>query len=281
MTTNLTKTFNPFFEVIREPAKVTFNGETKEINKDVLLNADTGDVLGVVSKGYALVQNNDVRDFFETAFEKYDVSIIGDHGSNSGDRWIREMVFNDDKFVKEIIPGDAVKLKLKLWNGYNGTTSVGYALEGYRLVCTNGMMGWKNMFSTKLPHLGNDIINTIRNSFSTKFENYTKVFDKMGDWATKPYLKSDFNKFIGDRTKEAGEKTTTIKYLSEKQAEGIKSLYPVVMNKYNENETKWGAYNVITAIATHHTATKSTNSHLFTQGYKRTERLAEDFIKIG
>ena len=71
-----------------------------------------------------------------------------------------------------------------------------------------------------------------------------------------------------------------IKYLSEKQAEGIKTLYPTIMNQYNESETKWGAYNVITAIATHHTKTPSTKSHLFTQGYKRTERLAEDFIRI-
>jgi len=271
--------FNPFFNVVREPAFVTFNGQTTEIDKDVLLHEDTGDVLGIVSKNYELVQNIDVKNYFDEAFSSYDVTVLDDHGSNNNNKWIREIIFNDDKFVRSIVADDAVKLKVKVWNGFDGKTSVGYALEAYRLVCSNGMMGWGSMFSTRLPHMGEDVIALIKNSFENKFNNYQIVFDKMNEWTKIPYTRKSFDKFISDRTKDAGEKTSKFRYLTEKQADIITDLYPVVMNKYNEKENIWGAYNVLTEIGTHRTSTKATNSHLFTQGYKRMERLAEDFIK--
>jgi hypothetical protein len=279
-TTAAVTTFTPFFDVVRNPAFVEFNGIKTEINKDVLLNGENGNILGIVSKQYELVHNNDVRDYFDEAFMGYDVSVLDDHTSNNGDKWIREVVFNDDEFMRDIVADDTVKLKLKIWNGYTGTTSVGFALEGYRLVCSNGMMGWKDMFSTKLPHWGNDIIGTIRDGFKNQFNNYLNVFDKMNGWSGKGFTQDDFKKFIKSHTKDKGDKTTTVKYLSEKQGDVITGLYPAVMNQYNESETMWGAYNVLTAIGTHHTTTKSTNSHLFTQGYGRMEKLTESFIKL-
>jgi len=279
METNVT-TFNNFTNVVREPANVTFNGVTKEINKDVLLNEDTGEILGVVGKGYKLVQNSEVRDFFDTAFENYNVEVLADHSSNNHSKWVREIVFNDDQFSREIVPGDNVKVKLKAWNGYDGITSVGFALESYRLVCSNGMMGWGKLFSTRLPHVGSGIVDTIKNTFQNSFQNYNKVFDKFADWTKKPYDEKDFKTFITTKTKEEGEKTSAMKFLSEKQADAIKGFYPVVMNKFNEsNENLWTAYNVLTYIASHETATKNTDSHLFTQGYGRMTKLTESFIK--
>ena len=267
-----------FFNVVREPAFATFNGVTQEINKDVLFNEDTGNVLGVVSKQYNLVKNDEVKSYFDEAFGGYNVTVLNDHLSNNDAKWVREVVFNDDQFVKEILPSDVVNLKLKIWNGY-GDTSIGFGLEGYRQVCKNGMMGWRDMFSTKLIHWGkDDIINTIRNSFTNQFNNYQVVFDKMAAWAKEPFTQKDFGKFIDIRTKT--DEKHAERYLTEKQAEGIKAQFPVVMNRYNEAETVWGSYNVLTAIATHETATKSSKSNLFTHGYKRMERLTEDFVKL-
>jgi hypothetical protein len=267
-----------FFNVVREPAQVTFNGVTQEINKDVLLNEDSGDILGVVSKQYALVQNNEVKDYFDEAFDGYKTSNITDHLSNNTGHWIREIVFDDPDFTREIVPSDVVNLKLKIWNGYNGLTSVGYALEGYRQICKNGMMGWRNMFSTKLPHWGKDVIGLIKDSFSIQFQNYQIVFDRMEKWATEPFNQKDFGRFIDSKTKVKDEKTIA-KFLSDKQSENIKAQFPIVMNRYNENETKWGSFNVLTHIATHDTATKSSSSHLFTHGYKRMEKLATSFVE--
>ena len=39
-TSTAVTTTTPFFNVVREPAFVTFNDVTQEINKDVLLNED-------------------------------------------------------------------------------------------------------------------------------------------------------------------------------------------------------------------------------------------------
>lgn len=287
-TTMTATTFNtpiandPFFNVNRIPAFAEFNGEKVELNKHALVD-EKGSVLGVVSPTYKLVTNNEVNDIFMQAFSDYKVGQVTDHLNNNGSQWVREIVFDDDEFTKEITTDDVVKLKVKLFNGYNGKNAVGYALSGYRLVCKNGMMGWDHMFSKKLPHVSEGIVDTIKNSFATNVSAYSKVFDKVKDWTKEPFSLKDFEKFILDKVKkESKENGKVVKtgYLTEKAAQSVIDRYPVLMNQYNESNTKWGAYNVLTAIATHETATKSSNSYLFTHGYKRMERLAEDFVKV-
>jgi hypothetical protein len=272
---------NPFFNVTREPAYADFNGVQVDTKRDALLN-ENGDLLGLVSRSYNLVENSVVKNYFDEAFDGYKVTEVKDHLNNDDSKWVREIVFGDDEFTREIAPGDAVNLKLKVWNGYNGKTAVGFGLEAYRQVCTNGMMGWGSLFSTSIAHVGDNVIDVIKNSFNNKFKNYVRVFDKMQDWSKNPFTLKDFEKFIQDRVKtetKINGKVVKKGYLSEKQAKGIVDLHPVIMNQYNEKETMWGNFNVLTAIATHHTATKSSKSHLFTHGYKRMERLAEDFVK--
>jgi hypothetical protein len=271
---------NPFFNVTREPAYATFNGVQVDTNRDALLD-EKGSLLGLVSRSYNMVDNKDVKLYFDEAFDGFKVEKVEDHLSNNGSKWVREIVFGDDEFVREIVPGDAVNLKLKVWNGYDGKTAVGFGLEAYRQVCTNGMMGWGSVFSTSIAHVGNNVIDVIKNTFNNKFQNYVTVFDKMQEWTKKPFTFKDFETFVSDKIKDevkTDTKVVKVGYLSEKQAKGIMDLYPVVMNQYNEKENVWGAYNVLTAIATHHTATKSSNSHLFTHGYKRMTRLTEDFV---
>lgn len=279
--TNNVMVNDPFFNVNREPAFAEFNGVKVELNKHALMD-ETGNVLGLVSPNYNLVMNNEVSDFFNQAFEQYNVEKVVDHVSNNNQSWVREMIFADDQFTKEVAPGDNVKLKVKLWNGYNGRTSVGFALEGYRMVCTNGMMGWGNLFGTSIPHWGDNVIGVIKGAFENKFKNYSEVFDKVSGWSKKSFSFSDFEKFVDSKLKreeKVNGKTKKFGYLTEKNVKSVKDFYPVIMNQYNENDTVWGAYNVLTAIATHHTATKNTNSHLFTQGYKRMVKLTEDFVK--
>ena len=48
------------------------------------------------------------------------------------------------------------------------------------------------------------------------------------------------------------------------------------MNRYDENETRWGAYNVLTGFATHQTRARQ-GSNVFSAGYKQIETVTDDF----
>ena len=266
---------NAFFNVNRTPVFCDINGENVFLNKEALVNGDTGEVLGVVSPHYKIVTNNEVEEKFTEAFKDYHIEKTKDFLSSGGTKWARDIIFSDDRFTTQVDQNDIVKLKVRLWNGYDGKTSVGFSLMGWRQVCTNGMMGWGNVCSTSLNHWGNtNIVEDIQNNFNMKLNNYNRITDKVSKWNLIPYKKEKFEKFVDTRNKDINTKNG---YLTDKQADKIKELWPVIMNKYNEPNTLWGSYNVLTAIGEHHTESKKF-SHIFGYKYKTIEKLTTEFV---
>jgi len=281
--TNEVTTVNPFFNVVREPAFAELNGQKIEINRDVLLNPETQDVVGVVGKNYSLVQNIDVARFFDEAFSKNRILSTKDHLNTNTGKWIREIVLDDDEYTAEIDSGDTVKAKVQIYNGYDGKTAVGFRVSAYRLVCTNGLMGWKEIHGGNFTHMGGNLVDRIQAQFANNFSNFSKNFGVWEEWTKQGFGQTRFNQFVELHTKSTlpenvkpTKEMKLIEYLSDKQAEAIKDLYVPTMELYKEKENKWGAYNVLTAIGTHHTDARK-GSPLFTAGYKRINRLVEDF----
>lgn len=270
------QTVNPFFDVERTELFAEFNGERVSSGRHALLNAENGEMLGIVSPNYKLVEHAEVANVFDEAFQNVPVMEVRDHLNGVTNRWVRDIVLDGDEFTRDIDgKGDTVKAKVRVWNGYDGRTAVGFAVSAWRMVCSNGMFGWKDLFGTTFAHIENDIVDKIRNVFNNQFSNFNQNFSIWEDWSNIPFGQVDFNKFVDFHTKENifGNDNA---YLSEKQAEGIKGLYEPIMNQYGESETKWGSYNVLTAIGSHHTKARK-GSNLFSEAYKRTERLAQDF----
>lgn len=260
-------------EIRRIPAFAKINNQNIEINKDVLIN-EADEVISVVSKKYNLVQNRDVIEYFDTAFDKYNTRTIKDNFNLNKSKWCREIVFEDDEFIKQITSDDIVNLKINIFNGYDGKTSTGFSLSAYRQVCSNGMFGWDKLFSTKLNHWGNgNIIKEIKINFKHHFSNYLKIFDKMSKWNEIGYTNESFLEFVDSRTK-VEDKNEKSRFLSENQSLKIKDLSASILNKYNDEETLWGFYNVLTYMGTH------SNSNMFSAETKRYNRLTEDFIDM-
>jgi hypothetical protein len=257
--------YNPFFEVVREPMFAEFNGKKIRTSKDALINPELGLIVGEVGKNYKLVENNEVAEVFNEAFADIKTESVIDHLNGTTGKWARQIILNDDNYVFSINGEDHCKVMIEIFNGYTGQKSVGFNIKAFRLICKNGLMGWKNELSVSIPHIRDGIINQIRGEFEDKLEtfwNKTKVWE---DWSQEEFGKDEFNLFIDTRKK-----------LSDKMKENLKGYYDPIMNRFNEDETRWGAYNVLTAIASHHTKAKS-GSHLFSNAHKRIESLINDF----
>lgn len=265
----------PFFDVARTPLYTELDGERISVDREALINTATGGVLGTVGRNYKLVENQEVDTIFAEAFQALPVEFTKDHLNGATNRWQRDIILGGDEFTKVIGSDDILKTKVSIWNGYDGRTSVGFALSAWRQVCSNGMMGWRKAFGSTYAHVTHGIVDSIRREFESSFANFTDNFQIWDEWNRTGMSQEQFIRFVQGLVK-TGEKDNT-GYLSEKQAEAITGMYEPIMNQFGENETKWGAYNVLTAIATHHTKARN-GSNIFSQGYKRMERVAQDFF---
>lgn len=266
--------YNPFFEVIRNPLYTEYKGESVRVPKDALLSEE-GDVLGVVGSNYKLIHNQEVFETINDSLSDIEIYSSKDHLNGKGNKWCRSLILNDSEFCKNIAGTDHVKTKIDIFNSYSGLDAAGFNLSAWRLVCDNGMMGWRNIASFKFHHIHENLSDKIRDSFEKMFDKFKDNFEIWEVWSREEMDQEAFNSFIERHVKTDKNSNG---FLSEKQATGIKDLYPEIKRKYGEEDTKWGAYNVLTAIATHHVQARK-GSPIFSQGYTRLSRLVDSFYK--
>lgn len=277
---------NPFYPIERLPLVAHYepeDGEVRQISSgyDSIINADTGIQVGVVSSGYNLIPNIEVVDILHTAFSDINVGLVTDHMNANGSSWIRSYVFDSQSMVFDVTgDGDVVKMMFEIMNSYNGKSSLSFRFKMWRMICSNGLMGWDNFLALRFRHTVRDILDKIRASLDFRVDQATRQVGEWSEWTQISYNQEHFNKFIDlhVRTNDDSEPSIFKRFLSPRQAEHLKLLYEPTMNEFQEQETKWGAYNVITAIATHHIRTRRPHvSPLFTSSYDRLTRLAYDF----
>jgi hypothetical protein len=256
---------NPFFDVVRQPMFAELDGKRIETSREALINPEMGIVVGEVSKNYKVVTNSEVAKVFDDAFSHLSNYEVYDHLNGTTGRWCRDIILQDTDYTFNIGHGDTCKTKISVFNGYTGKQSAGFSVSAYRLVCSNGLMGWKNELSVSISHIRNGIVDEIRNKFFQKVEVFQKKTEIWEAWADDKFTQKDFNLFINTR-----------EHLSDKMKEKFKGLYVPIMQQYGESQTRWGAYNVLTAIATHYTQARK-GSNVFSNAYKRVEKLVDEF----
>lgn len=264
---------NPFFEVKKEDV-FTASG-VKIPNKVALVNSDLESVVGFVSPGYDIVENQAVTNLFEEATKEFGVPMVKDHMDATTKRWRRQFIFNDERLSAEILPSDIVGVCLEVFNGYDGRTAYGYSLMGYRWACSNGMiMGKRNLFSESFAHYDGNV-DKLRDSFTFKFNmfhNNAKVWEK---WSKEPFSQEAFDKYLDSHTKPVNAKPKAHEYLSPKMASGISDSYIPMLSDQKLREDKWGAFNVLTYLMTHETKARK-GSNVFSNRYNMMGRLAGD-----
>jgi hypothetical protein len=267
------ETRNPFFDIQRETVQ-TNSGITVP-NKQALINAETQNVLGLVSPNYEVVTNREVDNLFQEAINDLSIDNIKDHMDADSKRWKRQIIFNDDRLNFEIVKSDIVGILLEIHNGFTGRTSFGYNLMGYRWVCENGMvMGKKSLFSESYAHYV-DSPEALRDSFTLKFEAFQKTADVWSGWSEIEFNREEFARFVESHTKLVNVKATPDQYVTPRVSETIIGSYEPMLNLHKLDENKWGAFNVLTALATHKTQARN-GSNLFSNRYNTVNRLAAD-----
>lgn len=259
---------NPFFNVGRTPAFAEIGGEKVDIGKDILFREDDGKQIGIVSKDYKVVENAEVAKVFDDAFADIQVQSVKDHLNGTLSSWRREIIVDDPRFTYAVKGEDITKLKINIFNGYNplyhGRSSAGYEITAWRQVCSNGMMGWSRAYGLGLAHLYEDAIDRIRSSYDINVGKFQAEVNVWKEWTEIPFTEEDFGVFIDTR-----------KGLSDKMKDNYKGFFVPTLEKYGDDETKWGAYNVLTAIASHEVKARS-GSPVFSAGYKRMGKLCKE-----
>jgi hypothetical protein len=256
----------PFFEISQEPIFV--NG-TEVKNKRAIVNIENEEVLGIVGKKYEIVHNSMVRDLFADALSSYPVLKTIDHLDAVGKRWKRQIILNDDSLKFEVLPVDVVGIMLEIFNAYDGKTSFGYEIFGFRYACENGLItGKQSMFSKSYHHFQNNP-NKLLKDFESHFESFHGNVEIWKRWTKESMSKSLFEDFIQNKN-----------FLGDRlKAELIESYYPL-HEEMKLKESMWSAFQIITYLATHKVAARR-GSGIFSHRKSLLDLLAEKFYAWG
>jgi hypothetical protein len=259
---------NPFFKTQRVPALYQLDNKLYESDKDIIINTETKEQVGVVSKDYKLVENNEVNDLFIDAFNKYSIERTQDFILKGGEKWKRRIIFNDDELQFEILPSDSVGVMLEIYNSYNGKTSVGMEISSFRWACENGMVfGKQNLFKISCTHAKHNL-DKIQAQFNIGKSSVNNVIPIWKKWTEEKFENNEIESFVNTR-----------KYLTDKGKE--RALIELDDKRQQDKlyvaETKWMFFNLITSIMTHDiTARRNDTSSIFTNKYRQYEKMAND-----
>ena len=253
---------NPFFEISQQPIFVN-NREVK--NRLAIVNEETGNVLGIVGKKYEIVHNSKVGDLFADALQGYDCSKILDHLDSDGKRWKRQIIFNDARLKYDI--GDIVGIMLEIFNAYDGKTSFGYEIFGFRFACENGLVtGKRSLFSKSYHHFQNNPEKLLKD-FESHFETFSENVRLWENWSKITIDRSIFDDFIMEQT-----------FLGERLSTELTENYNPLLREMDLPQTVWGAFQVITYFSTHKVKARH-GSGIFSHRRFILDKLIREFYK--
>lgn len=174
----LTNINDVLFPVDEHPVfvSVTEKGGERRLTvpeKKALVNRNTNRVLGIVSRGYRLVSNQEALDlaykccrtvFPETLPGEWDVNAI-DAPSTAGYCHI-DLVHNSTALDFSFVPAnkrpEVFGPFIRVTNSFNGLRALGFDIGFYRKVCKNGLIVPDTIIRFKFTHMRRDIGETIQ-----------------------------------------------------------------------------------------------------------------------
>lgn len=275
---------NPFFPIVRNPLFTDFvlmnedgleEVESVDVERDALLNGLNGKFLGTVGKVYKLVTNEEVDHIFGEAFADLPIEGTADHLNYKENRWQRDFFLNGDDF-NIVIGGDNIQTKVSIWNGYDGKSAVGFSISAYR---RNGNLTYlSKMFGKTYSHVSEGLVDRIRDDFASELQKFQDIKSLFQQWSRETFTRETFDAFV--RSQIRNEENGNRGYLSERQADAIIDSYESHLRNCGVGATRWGAYNVLASIAQNDVSGRGNSSNIFAAGYKRMERLSQDFFEF-
>ena len=209
---------------------------------------DTGEVLGVVTEKYEVLQNTTLFEAFEQVvtsnnFGRFKRSVVATH---NGAR-IRAIYDFPDTGLKLKNSND-LTFRLKVQNSFDGSLRASLCVGLFRLICSNGMtapVGAVGMTRKHTTGLEPELIESAFNRSIEAFKSAAPLFNQMID------LRVDQSE--GNRILLNLEKS---KVMSERMREGIQSVWESPRYSEDSERNLFNLYNATTQHLTHSVETK-------------------------
>lgn len=227
------------FDVDHIPApSFEHNGLTVKPDHFLNVRRDTGEVLGVASNRYGVVQNRDLIGVAEDAFGtadlgSYDRSVIV---TGKGEKLFATYDFKDRNRALKV--GDEVGMRLTLQNSFDTTLRLSFAIGALRLVCTNGMTTMERDVDMTSKHNSNVDVNFLSDSVKVavqRFDAACTTFDKLSEV-----------QFDHDKGFNVLNRLAQSKVISDRQSTKIAAIWASPDYKEDQDRTLWNLYNAST-----------------------------------
>lgn len=270
------KIFTPsdaFFPIVQRPVHI-FNhyddhsGFEEIPNRMAIVNDTNNAVLGIVSKNYVPVLNEEVYNLFIDTLSEYKIKDPIHHLDIDGRKWSCDFILDDPDTNYDIAGrGDIVSVAIRAFNAYNGKNTFGYEIFGFRSMCENGMIfGKQSLFVQAFRHFVGKSKKLLEH-FRLHFGLFRENVELWQVWAKEEFNRQEFLEFLSHRD-----------YLGERLEYELIGLFD---NEYAKDGTCtiWDAYNLLTYVSTHKTQLKQNVSGIFGNKYRTVSHLVEDFYK--
>jgi hypothetical protein len=215
---------------------------------------DTGESVGHVSKRYGLVQNREVLQSVEDAFDKAglefpdrrtdegleikgrDVTVVG-----NGERVFAAYTFSEDT-DRALKAGDKIGMKFVVQNSFDGGLKLSFSLGAVRLLCANGMISMQKEFDITSKHNSQINVNSLAASAQDavgRFEDLVKGYDKLAE------IEFDHEHGFNILNRLAQGKV-----LPKRHADKIAQVWHSPDYKEDEKRSLWNLYNAGTQYLT-------------------------------
>jgi hypothetical protein len=238
---------------------------------------DTGDILGVTSEQYGIVQNSDLLEVAQKAFETrglkdYEQSVIV---SGGGQRMFAEFTFKNRQLASKV--GDTFGTKIVVQNSFDRSLRASLCLGLLRLVCLNGASTMEKEFSMTRKHSTKFSIDFVGEAIDQAMESRARALSLYDALAQKS-ISDEQGVNILKHLVAAG-------HLSEKLAECMTTLWLAPRRAEDKARNLFNLYNAVTEHLTHQVqaeryeyATKTSQSVLVS--LVNASRQNEKFVKL-
>lgn len=204
---------------------------------------DTGEVLGVVTERYEVLQNATLFDNFEKivtgkGFGRFNRKVVATH---NGARC--RAIYDFPETGIRLVNGNELTFRLKVQNSFDGSLRASLAVGLFRLICSNGLAAPAGALAMTRKHttgLDGELIEDAFSRSVDKFQEAAPLFNRMIDLRV--------NQSEGNRILLNLEKA---KVMSERMREGIQQVWE--RPTYNEDGQRnlFNLYNAATQHLTH------------------------------
>jgi hypothetical protein len=213
------------------------------------VRTDTGEELGWGTEQYGFVQNGDLINNAETAFES--------RGMTPTDRRVvvtgrGERLFAQYDFMNETaaatrredrVKGMEMGMRLTLQNSFDRSLRVSFALGMVRLVCTNGMTTLEKEFGMTRKHSSNVEIGFIGDALDKAKGSFAKAAEGFSILGERDITQEQGRNILGQLNKA--------KVLSNVIKDGILKVWENPTHEEDEARNLWTLYNAATQHLTH------------------------------